>query len=521
MSRQISNKINMKALIWTRVSTERQEVESQIKETVEYAKSLGFDEFASISRVGASAYKANELYLDMLDEFKTMIETDKDIKAVVCWHLNRLARNDQYAIQIKNFLIEHKVQLYIKEPQLKLLNDDGTVNEGAELVFNIFAAMSRQQITELRAKSHRAKVRDKALHKYIGARVPFSYKVEEGFVVPDEDNAKIVNELFDMYATGEWSYNTIAREFNERQGTNYFDKHNIKSMLYNTHYYDNAMCPPIITKEQYDKAATRREGCTSRPQGNRNIRFATKLIECPVCGKHYTANVRDYRCINDCDHKRISIPNLDGLLWLIASHLEGDRMLKTDTKDELRQKKAVLATKIASVDNYTTKGEKRAQRAKKMALEGLIEIEEYKDILKQVEAEQHNTIKKIEGWKADIAKIDRLIEEDTMTLKRIVDLSNNITEMDEAQMFEIVHRWVKRITFTDDWVFYIETHTRAYTARYDRYGFPSRWFTVGGKTLAVPKFLHSKNGDSALVPSKCGVNDIPITLAWLGGSEVI
>jgi DNA invertase Pin-like site-specific DNA recombinase len=510
-----------KCLIWTRVSTERQEIESQIKETTEYAISLGFDEFASISRVGASAYKANQLYLEMIDELKEMIERDKDIKAVVCWHLNRLARNDQYAIEIKNFLIEHKVNLYIKEPQLKLLNDDGTVNEGAEVVFNIFAAMSRQQITELRAKSHRAKVRDKALHKYIGAKVPFGYKVEDGFVAIDETNAKIVNELFNLYATGEWSYNTIAREFNERQGTNYFDKHNIKSMLYNTHYYDNEMCPPIITKEQYEKAATRRDGCISRPQGNRNIRFAAKLLVCPVCGKHFTANVRDYRCINDCDHKRMSISNLDGLLWLIASHLEGDRMLKTDTKDELRQKRAVLDAKIKSVDTSLARGNKRAQRGKKMALEGLIEIDEYKDILKQVEDEQKNTIKKIEGWKAEITKIDRLIEEDTMTLKRIVDLSNNISEMDEAQMFEIVHRWIKRITFTDDWVFSIETHTRVYTARYDRYGFPSRWFTTFGHALAVPKFQHNKNGDSALVPSKCGVNDIPITLAFLKGSEIV
>jgi len=510
----------MKALIWTRVSTERQEVESQIKETVEYAKSLGFDEFVNISRVGASAYKANKLYLEMIDELKNLIETDKDIKAVVCWHLNRLARNDQYAIEIKNFLIDHKVQLYIKEPQLKLLNDDMTVNEGAELVFNIFAAMSRQQISELKAKSHRAKVRDKALHKYLGAKVPFGYKVEDGFVVPDEGNAKIVNELFDMYATGEWSYHTIAREFNERQGTNYFGKHNIKSMLYNKHYYDNEMCPPIISKEQYDKAAARREESTSRPQGNRNKRFAAKLIECPVCGKHYTANVRDYRCINDCDHRRVSIKNLDGLLWLIACHLESERMLKTDTKTELLHKRAVLATKIDSVGNYTTKGEKRVQRAKKMALEGLIEIDEYKDILKQVEDEQEETRRKIDGWQTEITEIDRLITEDTMSLKRILAISDQIDQYDEQQMFEIVHRWIKRITFTDDWVFAIETHTRTYTVRYDRYGFPSRWFTVNGHALAVPQFKHSKDG-STIVPSKCKPIHLPYTLAFLRGSEII
>ena len=156
-----------------------------------------------------------------------------------------------------------------------------------------------------------------------------------------------------------------------------------------------------------------------------------------------------------------------------------------------------------------------------MALDGLIEIDEYKDILKQVEAEQEETRRKIESWQAEITEIGRLITEDTMSLKRILAVTDQIDQYDEAHMFTIVHRWVKRITFTDDWVFSIETHTRTYTAKYDRYGFPSRWFTTGGKALAVPKFQHNKNGDSSLVPSKCGVNDIPITLRWLGGSEVV
>jgi DNA invertase Pin-like site-specific DNA recombinase len=509
-----------KCIIWTRVSTERQEVDSQLKETTEYAISLGYDEFVNISKVGASAYKANKLYLEMIEEFKNLIETDKEIKAVVCWHLNRLSRNDQYAVEIKNFLIENKVQLHIKEPQLKLLNDDGTVNDGAELIFSVFATMSRQQISELKAKSHRAKVRDKALHKYLGARIPLGYTIKDKMLIPDPANAEIIKDLFTMYGSGEWSYTSIAREFNERYGTDYYDKHNIKSMVTNKHYYDGEMCPPIITKAEFDKATNVRKSCTSRPQGTRNIRFGAKLIECPVCGKHYTANVRDYRCVNDCNHRRISINNLDGLLWFIASHLEGDRMLKSDTKEELLQKKAVLEAKINGVEQLSTKGEKRSQRAKKMALDGLIEIDEYKDILEQVELENKERNKRIEGYRSEIRDIDRLIEEDTMSMKKILEISDQIDEMSEEQMFTIVHRWIKRITFTEGCDFTIETLVRAYRVRYNRYGYPSRWFTVNGKALAIPQFKHSKDG-SSIVPSKCTPKDIPVTMGWLSGSEIV
>ena len=51
-----------KCIIWVRCSAEKQELESQKKETIEYARELKFDEFIVIGEVGASAYKVNKLY---------------------------------------------------------------------------------------------------------------------------------------------------------------------------------------------------------------------------------------------------------------------------------------------------------------------------------------------------------------------------------------------------------------------------------------------------------------------------
>lgn len=509
-----------KCLLFIRTSTDSQETRSQLKETKEYAESKGYKDFVVLEQRGASAYKVTNKYVELVDELKNTILNDKDITAVAVFALNRLSRNPSKAHEIEEFLVEHKIQLHCKIPEITLLNDDGTENDGAGMVFSIYAKISQLEINELRLKVQRARKRDKALHKYIGGRIPFGYMIDENrLVVPSED-ADIVRQLFDLYGTGEWSYMHISKEFNERYGLNW-DKHNMRAILMNRNYYNDAMFPPIITEAQFDKAAEQRAKSTSRPQSHKNIRFAAKLIECPVCGRHYTANIRDYRCINDCNNKRISISNMDGLLWFIASHLESQRMLTTDTKEELLQKKAVLDAKITSVGNYTAKGEKRVQRAKKMALEGLIEIEEFKNILKEVETEQEETRLKVEQWKSEIADIDRLIAEDTMSMKRILEISDSIDAYDEEQMFTIVHRWVKGITFTDDWVFTIETVTRTYQCRYNRYGYPSRWFTLNGNALAVPRFTHNKNGDSALVPNKCTVKDIPNTLAWLGGSEIV
>lgn len=517
--------MSKKCIIWVRCSTERQEIESQKKETIEYAQSLKFDEFIVVGKLGASAYKVNKLYLQMIERMKELILADKSIEAVVCWHLNRMARNEAVAIDIKDFLIENKIQLYVREPAIKLLKDDGTVDDGAELVYNIFATMSKQQISELRMKIKRAKKRDKALHKFIGgATLAFGYKVDENnMVVPDEKSAEIVNTIYNLYGTGEYSYTTLVKEINERYGTNW-GWYYMKNILDTTRYYDETKYPAIITEIQYKKAEQQRKNCTSRPAQSKHFHFANRLIKCPICGRGYTGNIRDYRCTKVLEHKdratTISIPNLDGILWTIASHLEGEKMLKASAKDEYLKNKAVLEAKIEGVGQSLTRLEKKAERGKKLAIEGLIEVEEYKAILKEVDAAGAEIHLKVDNWKAQIADLDRLINEDTIGLKRILEISDHITELDELEMRNIVRRWTRRITFDDKGIFTIETLIRTFQCRYNRYGYESRWYTTSGKPLVTRPYLRDKDG-AHFGKNRCKPGDIVTTLAWLNGSLIV
>jgi DNA invertase Pin-like site-specific DNA recombinase len=510
-----------RCIIFLRCSTEHQELESQKKETLEYAKSLGFDDFIIIGKLGASAYKVNRLYLEMLNEMYHLIETDKTIEAVVVWHLNRLARNDKVAMEIKEFLINHKMQLFVKEPSLKLMKDNGIVDDGAELIFSIFATMSKQQAAELKVKSKRGKAKNRALHKHQGGAIPFGYTVDENkFVVPDPAQAPILSEIFDLYATGEYAYPELAEEINTRYGTN-IEKHSIYNFLHRKLYYDGTMYPPIITEAQFKACADERAKCSAKPSVYKHYTFANRLIKCPKCGKGYTANERKYIChkLNHCGTPTIATANLDGLLWVICSHLEGDRLLHTETKDQLLAEKAVLSQKIDGVAQYLTKGEKRAQRAKKMALDGLIEIDEYKDVLKEVEKDQKDTQKKVEHWRQQMADIDKMIEEDTLSIKKILEISDHITAMDEQEMRTIVRRWIKQITFEGD-IWTVDTLTRTYKAVYNCYGFPTKWKTINGNFLAVRPLKRDKDV-CEFQNIKLKPTDLPYTLAWLSGSEIV
>ena len=511
-----------KCLLFVRASTNHQETQSQLNETRKYAESLGYNEFVILGGSGFSAYKVSKKYVELLDEFKNILLTDKSIDGVVVWAINRLSRNPSKSLEIEEFLVQNKIQLHCKIPQLTLLNDDGTENDAASMIFTIYSKISQHEIKELQAKARRGKAEKRALHKFQGgARPPFGYTMDENNnVLPHPTEAPILAEIFDLYATGQYSFPKLIEEINARHGLD-LHTHSAYNFLHRKLYYDGSMYPPIITQTQFNAAAQVRDNSRARPSVYKHFTFANRLIKCPRCGKGYTSTERKYIChkFNKCHTPTIATAHLDGLLWLICSHLESERLLNTSAKDEYLEKKAVLEAKIDGVAQTLTKGEKRAERAKKMCLSDLLTIEEYKAILAEVEAEQKETKRKVGEWKAQITELDRLIAEDGKSVQRILQISNNITSADEQEMRTIVRRWIKQITFEGD-IWTVETITRTYKAVYNCYGFPSRWKTINGNFLAVRPLKREKDvcefQDIKLKPT-----ELPYTLGWLSGSEIV
>lgn len=194
-----------KAIIMVRVSTDRQEVETQKTDLQELAKIDGFEtnQLIYIEGVGASAIKLNEKYLQEIEELKETILSDKDITTVYAWEISRIGRNEEILFQIKNFLIENKIQLVIKNPSLRLLNADGSVNAGVELAFSLFATLSKQEMEQKKQRFKRGKERNKAEGKYNGGFIKFGYFLnKDKYFEVQEDDAKVVREIFTLFVQG-------------------------------------------------------------------------------------------------------------------------------------------------------------------------------------------------------------------------------------------------------------------------------------------------------------------------------
>ena len=208
-----------KVLAIIRASTERQETESQKKELTEYLSQYGFskESIITLEVAGASARKKNPKYLQMLEDIKNTILTNKDIKAVGLWNLDRLGRVDDSLIEMKNWFINQKIQLYCKSPSLTLLNEDGTVNGGAEIAFGVFASLIKQQTEDLFNKFNRGKDRNRQQGRFNGGKMKFGYTVDkDGYFIINPEEKQVLDTIYKEYSTGKYSYVKLANELDSR-----------------------------------------------------------------------------------------------------------------------------------------------------------------------------------------------------------------------------------------------------------------------------------------------------------------
>ena len=209
-----------KVIALIRTSTVQQEVESQKQEVLSLILSDGYtlDEVEIVGNKGASAIKIDEAYQNNMNKVYELIEKIPSIKAVYAWSIDRIGRNEEILFKLKNFLAQKKIQLVIKNPSLRLLEDDGTVNAGVELAFSLFATMAKQEMEQRKARFNRAKKRNAEAGKANrGLQIPFGYTInEESYFVINEEEADIIRLIFELHNTGKYSLNKLANELNER-----------------------------------------------------------------------------------------------------------------------------------------------------------------------------------------------------------------------------------------------------------------------------------------------------------------
>jgi DNA invertase Pin-like site-specific DNA recombinase len=460
-----------KAVLLVRVSTDRQSFDEQERQLFDMAIADGYSEDNIILIAEKeSGRKLKEEERKGLNRLKEVIQTEH-VDVTYCWEISRIARKKKILFSVLDYLIERKIQLIIKEPYLKLLNTDGSINESAETTFTLFAQMAESEMRNKDARFKRAKAKMKETHQYRGGWLPLGYKVENGYIVIDEDKAAIIRLIFNLYTTGVSSYK-MSKELQSRGIEMRLPA--IRHILANENYC-NGLYPVIISKEIWNKKCeTAKANDKAVDKSRDNIYFAAKLIKCD-CGRCYTAfsSTATYLCVgkyqqsNCTNTKGISINAMDSLLWWIAKKEYAIFLASKsqETKQKLIDELAIWNQKLGALDGLYSKIETKLDNLTFLLGNADITKETYISRKAKVMTEKLEIDNNKVNYQNEIDRINNILSSEYATnedgsFKSMVDnyiipmlatkdeLLIELDNLSDQRKYDIIHQYINWIQIT-------------------------------------------------------------------------
>lgn len=283
------------AVIYARYSSsgQREEsIEGQIRECREFAGRNG------LTVVGEYVDKALTGRTDKRPDFQRMLrDSERGIfKAVICWKMDRFARNRYDSAMYKYKLKKNGVRIFYAKESIP----DGPEGIILESVMEGYA----EYYSESLSQNIRRGYYDSAMElKTLGRKVLGLRKGPDGRFEIDPATAPVVRRIFEEYAAGEKAKDIINRLNEEGYRTvkgGLFNKNSIRRILQNEKYigvyeYKDIRVedgiPAIITRELFDKCQTMLQRHHRAPAAKRDTSFLlTSKIFCGHCGEPMTGD---------------------------------------------------------------------------------------------------------------------------------------------------------------------------------------------------------------------------------------
>ena len=461
--------LSMKCILLVRVSTEAQSYDEQEKELYDLAHFYGYkDKDISSIATKESAIKLDEEERFGLNRMKELLETG-EYDCVFAWEISRIARRKKILFSILEYLTSKGIQLIIKEPRIRLLKDDKTIDEGAETIFTLYAQLAESEMRNKIARFARAKKEGFNKGKYMGGKITLGYKVsEDGYWEIDEEGSKLVRLIFDMYISGEYSLTGLGKELKSR---GYFKKlsvtsikvemsHLLKNPIYRGIRTSNNIYPQIIDDDTWEQCCKKRKENRTRSK-TKTPHLLTPLIRC-ICNASYSVNLMDgtYSCRvkhnaveKGLTHSPdVNVNMIESLAWYVAlQELHEDMVCKrSDAKKTYEEEIKVYNQKIAhSRELLESTMKRRSDLDENYFVHGRFTKEKYEELTQKqndiIKTEQSN----IRKFETAINSLQQQIQAD-ITFDDMLDALGNSYEhlkngTTPETMRKIIHRYITEI----------------------------------------------------------------------------
>jgi site-specific DNA recombinase len=419
--------------IYARKSSESEDrqilsIESQINELNSYAHKMGWQ----ISRIYTESKSAKAPGREV---FKTMCrEIQKgNIRELLCWKLDRLARNPVDGGTLIWGMEEHKL-LHIHTPQ-RSFNNCGNDKFWLQLEFG----MAKKYVDDLSDNVKRG-LKARAEKGWYPSQAPLGYLNDRahGTIIKDPDRFPLVKQVWDLLLTGVYTPYRIVKIANSEFGlrTRPYKSggsfpvciSSIYMILSNPFYYGvfkyngtiyPGKHPPMITRKQFEQAQEILT-CdhTTRPQ---KYEFAySGLIKCGECGASITAEHKTnrfgskyiyYHCTRRKKHVVCSQPCVEEkaldkqvMAFLDTISIDQDVLNLVMTildreKDTIRDEQQMFATNL---QKQLTDAEKNLSELLNIKLRGLLSDEEFTAKRNELEAQKQRLADHLEKVRSNI-----------------------------------------------------------------------------------------------------------------------
>lgn len=459
---------NKKIAVIVRASTDAQETASQKKEIIDYCiNTLGYtaDEIDDeLEFSGASATEEKEQmttqmkrakakYNEMLTKLKNKVQNSPTINAVAVWHINRLGRTESKLMDLKEWFVKNKIQLYIKNPSLTLLDDNRNVNAGTAIAYSVLAATVRIETDEMLAKMQRGKQRNRDAGMIADGGIPYGFiKGIDKRLAPDPETAQRVVKMFNMYADGETA--SHIRDFLSSYGFSTSTTH-IYRMLKNERYRT------LVGDELFDKVrAIAFNNRTKQTANERLYNFGQKLIRCAHCGRHYTSNRGYYYCIGtqskfkdtnlECkDGNNVVQYRIDSCLMYATQIIftQYSALNQTDRKAEIEQMIADYRKKLDVVNNRLSEYDEQIADAHVAKILNKKHADKFDRLIEKLKEDNIDDVKEQQRLQTQITALtDELQMTGDYADSILVKMNNAKTELnnkDKKELYDLVHRMIK------------------------------------------------------------------------------
>ena len=326
------------AVIFARVSSERQEkgasIDAQLETVYNYCEKKGFTIIKEFTITESSSRGDRKQYKEML----AFIQKNKHKVAIVVNCVDRLQRSYKDTPALDEMRRNGKIEVHFLKENLILHKD----SNGSDILFwNLHVLMANSYILQLSDNVKRSQRYNRSIGKW-QCKAPIGYlntRDENGraTLIVDEERAPIIRKIFEWYATGRESLESIvlkARKLGLKttlhSKTNSITKTTVRSILCNPFYYGmmdypdpndptkyievQHIYPPLISKSLFDRVQEQlgeKGRIRCHPARNGLIPFTFRgLIRCGDCGcaitneRHTKKSGRKYIILR-CSHKNI------------------------------------------------------------------------------------------------------------------------------------------------------------------------------------------------------------------------